>query len=201
MTSETRVNLIALAVIVAVMMPGAVILFQKKMRPGARAILGQPDPVRRVVPYMEPLETPVHERVVPPATWAWVEGLARQFGVERPLVEGTRPVMSERRLVQVLDANPTRAVLLVWKGVNAASLRAEPGKIQGVAEQVVPAEVRKELQEAGYIDPAKKVAVVDLALADKQAGRPIRIRIKQEDGNGKWDDFVTLFTSPDNTNK
>ena len=78
MTRETRANLVFLALFLAVCLPGAVILFKKKMQPGA-VPLGMPDFVRRRLPYLVPLPTPDDQviRVIPPQTGAWVSELSR----------------------------------------------------------------------------------------------------------------------------
>jgi hypothetical protein len=207
MSSETRINLIAIGVILAVLAPGGVILFQKKMRPGATAILGQADPVRRVAPYMDPMDLPVHERVVPLKTWRWVERVAEEFGIKRVVLDGKRPVMSEKRGVQVLEVQERGVVLLVWHepGVLRVDLessgRKEAGVIERIEDRRVPAEVHQELQEAGYVSPPGRVGVFKVVLPEFRAGEPIRICLRQEDGKETWEDFVILFTSLGNTNK
>ena len=57
MTRETRNNLVFLVVVVAMLAPGAVILFKKKMQPTLKP-MHLPHAVQRQVAYLSPLETP-----------------------------------------------------------------------------------------------------------------------------------------------
>src|SRR4051794_33309752 len=103
MKRETRANVIFLSLFLAVSLPGAVILFKKKMQPGA-VPLGMPDFVRRRLPYMAPQVTPDDQviRVIPPLTGTWVADLCREraAGAVQPR-NGPLPVTSSDRVVQV----------------------------------------------------------------------------------------------------
>ena len=103
MKRETRANLLFLALFLAVSLPGAVILFKKKLDPNASR-MGMPEFVRRRLPYMAPLATPDSEvmRVIPPLTGAWVEELNReQGGGAAVFMNGRSPVTSDDRILQV----------------------------------------------------------------------------------------------------
>jgi hypothetical protein len=204
MTRETRINLIATAVILALMAPGGVLMFRKKMRPGARAILGQPDPVRRVVPYMEPQDLPLHERVVPPRTWSWVTEIARESGLREAMTMDTRPVMSGGRGIQVLGVDGDRLVMLLWDwraGELAVGEEGASARVMSTREMELPSVVRKELQDAGYIDPPRRVATLEARLDPLRTTEPKRIYVRQKGGKGDSEEIVTLFTNPGDTNK
>jgi hypothetical protein len=67
---ETRVNLIFLVAFLALSLPGAVILFRKKLDPGAPR-MDQPDMMVTRLPYMAPLPAPTGVKwVVPDRTRA-----------------------------------------------------------------------------------------------------------------------------------
>lgn len=77
MTRETRLNLVVLAVVIALLAPGGVILFKRKLEPTVRPMY-LPDPVPRTVAYLSPFATPPGKtRVEPPRLAEWVESLAR----------------------------------------------------------------------------------------------------------------------------
>jgi hypothetical protein len=75
MKKETRNNLIFITILLALILPGAVILVKKKMQPGERPI-GAPDPVRKTTGYMDPYPAETVPRLAPPLTLQWVAGLA-----------------------------------------------------------------------------------------------------------------------------
>ena len=57
MTRETRANLIFLVVILALVTPGGVILFHRKLAPTIKP-MGMPEAVSQEIAYLSPLETP-----------------------------------------------------------------------------------------------------------------------------------------------
>src|SRR5258706_12692966 len=100
MKQETRVNLIFLAIFLAISLPGAVILFKSKLDPSA-APMYLPDPVRQRLPYMAPQGTPDQvARVVRPLTGQWVEKLTRRQGEGEVLIRKRLPVLSDDHLLQ-----------------------------------------------------------------------------------------------------
>jgi hypothetical protein len=77
MKREVRNNLIFLGVLLVLMAPGAVILFNKKSTPGERPI-GSPDPVRQTTAYMDPYPPETTERLAPVKTLQWIGGVATE---------------------------------------------------------------------------------------------------------------------------
>src|SRR5439155_25260156 len=78
MTKESRYNLIFLAVLLALMLPGAVILFRKKLEPTLRP-MSEPDPVPRTIAYVSNGTVPPGmRRVEPPHLAEWVDQVARE---------------------------------------------------------------------------------------------------------------------------
>lgn len=75
MTRENRINSVFAIVLIAAMVPGAVILVKKKMQPGERPI-GAPDPVRRTTAYMDPWPSASVPRLAPIRTLQWVGAIA-----------------------------------------------------------------------------------------------------------------------------
>ena len=177
MTRETKANLIFVIVIVAITLPGAVMLFKKKL--SATRMMYLPDPVKRGLVYMNPMPAPPSvTRVVPPLTAAWVAELGgdRKVGGPvpmRPASEGkSLPVMSQNQVFQVAASAPAddhwRLWLLAWD----PRLSPEPGRLSvranlingpatGTVESaegiVLPPSIRKELQEFGFTRPPDRV--------------------------------------------
>src|SRR5688500_2684756 len=106
MTRETRLNLIFLAIILAILTPGAVILFRKKLEPTLKP-MAMPHAVQREHAYLSPLETPPgKKRVEPPHTARWIEGVVRErIGdrkVDRPQGPDGLPLVSDKKTFQVV---------------------------------------------------------------------------------------------------
>src|SRR5438270_478817 len=100
MKHETRVNLIFLSLFLAISLPGAVILFKRKLDPAA-APMYLPDPIRQRLPYMAPQWMPDEvTRVIPPLTGQWVDELNRDNGGgAEVLLRDRLPVLSDDRMV------------------------------------------------------------------------------------------------------
>src|SRR5687767_12808147 len=91
MTRETRLNLIFIAIILAILTPGAVILFRKKLQPTLKP-MAMPHAVQREHAYLSPLETPPgKKRVEPPNTAKWIESIVREQIGDRKIVRPTGP--------------------------------------------------------------------------------------------------------------
>src|SRR5687767_258416 len=105
MKRETRYNLIFLAVLLALMLPGGVILFRKKLEPTVRPMY-LPDPVPVAVAYLSPEPTPPGKtRVEPARTAEWVKTLARERGVGRILRGSDElPLTSDKKTFQIVAA-------------------------------------------------------------------------------------------------
>src|ERR1043165_6278319 len=81
MKRETRANLLFLCIFLAISLPGAVILFKKKMDSSAPP-MWMAEGIRPRLPYMAPEVTPGVEvtRVIPDKTWRWVEQVNHAHG-------------------------------------------------------------------------------------------------------------------------
>src|SRR4051794_34934996 len=115
MKRETRANLIFLGCFLAISLPGAMILFKKKMNSSAPPMF-LPDAVRRRLPYMAPVSTPDEvTRFIPDLTGAWVENVSReQGGPETILMRARKPVVSSDHLVQLVGIKGRSIYLIAW---------------------------------------------------------------------------------------
>lgn len=211
MKRETKLNLIFLAAFLAVSLPGAVILFIRKLDPNA-APMYLPDPVRHRLPYMAPQWTPDEEvtRVIPPQTGQWLEDLNRQQGNAEPiLLREQIPVISTDRLIQVVKAKIKDSKLIVqliaWDsyGVDAgqydASLRSasdiEKGKVKSARNIAMPDPVRKELMKGGYVMPRHWITWVELEFrAPAVNQQALVLQISYKKGDATVSSSVNLFT-------
>jgi hypothetical protein len=174
MRRETRLNLLWIVVLIALMLPGAVIIFRKKFKPGEQPMSFR-EPVRTSAVFMDPSGFPPgFQRVVPRRTADWVAGLLRDelgASVEMLLVEqgGTRtPVVSSSRRVQLAgwSGNTSRrAVLLVWDDTAPDDVSISGEDSSPVAQVsrrgvALPREISLELRDAGYVRPPKQVTVL-----------------------------------------
>jgi hypothetical protein len=181
MRSETRVNLIFLTVFVAISLPGAVILVRKKLQPGAPR-MDQPDPIVTRLPYMTPLPAPPDVKwIVPDRTRAWLEEITReQNGSSRILSAAPpgprwQPVISPVHLLQLMaitDKESSKKVsVLLWNGQIEPSasrytvkIDGAPGRVIGVHEFIIPAQVRQELVRLDYGRPPERLIWLDAEL-------------------------------------
>jgi hypothetical protein len=180
---ETRINLLFLALFLAISLPGAVILFKKKLDPGA-ARMDQPDAIVGQLPYMAPVPAPPGIKwIVPPRTRLWLAGLNRGFGHGDNLLSATddpqrwQPVISGDHLIQVVSVSHSgagvRPSVLVWD----PSLESEapdysftanvdgqsvPARIQSCQPVTVPDEIKRELMSLNLIRPPAKVTWIDV---------------------------------------
>lgn len=211
MKRETRANVLFLALFLAVSLPGAVILFKKKLDPDASR-MGMPEFVRRRLPYMAPLPTPDSEviRVIPPRTGAWVAELNRNEGGGLPvLMNGRVPVTSSDRIVQVtgLTDGPaaTRVFLLIWEGgygVDASQYRVVarsggdsfPGRVIVARAIPMPTQVKRELMSGGYVKPSPEVVWLDVTFdAPLSAKRPLALELAYDGGEERPSTTVRVF--------
>jgi len=180
---ENRINLIFLLAFLAVSLPGAVILFRKKLQPGAPR-MDEPDRMSNLRPYMAPLPGPVGVRwVVPDRTRQWLSDVAALHGSAGSLPSSAppgpqwEPVISDDHLVQVakLSVKDARIGLVIWNSqVQSDASRysisvhdaADRGRqfqcsILQVEPIPVPSEVRRELVQLGFIRPPAQVMWVE----------------------------------------
>ena len=211
MTRETRLNLIFLAIILAILTPGAVILFRKKLQPTLKP-MAMPHAVQREHAYLSPLETPPgKKRVEPPHTAKWIEALVRQrvprdANVHRPQSPDGLPLISDRKSFEVVAVeaadDTVRLWLILWQPnvvvprelwifrgegseVAEAPVKAEPAELIEV-----PPLVREELGELGVVRPPREIRwqVLHFRRDAMTTGRLVR------DG-GDFVNFVPSFTN------
>ncbi|MEZ0267791.1 MAG: hypothetical protein ACAI43_23945 [Phycisphaerae bacterium] len=170
MTRETRSNLIFLIGFLAISIPGAVILFKKKLDPNAGR-MSMPDPVHKRIAFMAPFGRPGDDepRVVPDQTGQWLDELTLRHAGSPNLRVAHRPVISDDRRVQLADvkngADGMTLSLIVWaidsdSAADRYSIEFLPSRPLPVAaaESVdIPANVRKELVSHGYQKPPLRV--------------------------------------------
>ncbi len=195
MTTETKRNLIFLAILLPLMLPGGIILFIKKLDPNERKMY-LPDPVRTSVPYMDPIPSPAQlQRTVPPKAARWVASLAGEGGVPVQFGEASRmlPVMSEKLGAQLLSYERigagARLVVLLWNPSLAGPLSVQSGTRVEVVNQTphdMPKEIWRELQDFGYTLPPTLVTVVEMSAPEMPEGR-VDILLS---GNGHDDRLV-----------
>lgn len=166
-------------------MPGAVILFRKKLNPNARPIF-MSDEMEHRLPYMAPGPTPPGRvRVVPPATWAFLQKLVSQKTGEKQVASESAangeptPILSEDRQLQVvaIRKNGDKAIvdIVSWDAaaseeeakyfasieVNGRSEEAQVAKVEAVA---LDESVRRDLMNFGEIMPPKRVVWIEIDL-------------------------------------
>lgn len=210
---ETRANVWFLVLFLGVSLPGAVMLFKKKLDPAAPAMY-LPDPVKRRLPYITPLTVPDEvKRFVPELTGQWVAKLtADRAGEADVLMHDRAPLISEDRSIQLLaiKENPTTATLtiLAW----SPDYKAQPARYRATvecggrqlpatvtaAESIdVPPPVRRELIYAGHAKPPDKVACLTLKLDAPTGGkRPLVVHLTYEDGAGARTSTLSLPPNP-----
>jgi hypothetical protein len=214
MTRETRLNLIFLAVILAILTPGAVMLFRKKLQPTLKP-MAMPEAVQREVAYMSPLKTPPGKtRVEPPQTARWMEGIVRErIGDVREMASAGRqilrptdpdglPLMSDRKSFQLVAAesleSEVRLWLLLWDydpareetwSVKLADTE-QKFRIIDTRPIEVPAIVREELGENGITRPPHEVVWQELVIPKSSDGT-----VRLQRGSPAGADFVHFVPS------
>lgn len=211
MKSETRANLIFITIFLAIALPGAVILFIKKLDPAA-APMYLPDPIRQRLPYMAPQWTPDEvTRVIPPITEKWVEQLNGEQGAGAEVLLHQRvPVISDDRMLQVTAikyaAESLTVYAILWEGEDGfdagnyqASISAAgasvPGRVVAVRKIPMPAGVRKELMNGGYVAPRQFIAWLELQFdVPPQKVRSFVLNLSCKNGSTSSKRSVNLFT-------
>lgn len=165
MRPEIRNNLIFLALLLALMAPGAVILFNKKSQPGERPI-GSPDPVRRTTAYMDPYPAESVERLAPLQTLQWVSVLA--------LADPPLPDSARDKAVRVVRPLPpetpaiTRLAPVGGSGNVGTSAPFRPVEVGPVDAQVISDGRWFQVVSAGP-GPAPDTAVLRVIVWDEDA--------------------------------
>ena len=190
MRRETRINLIFLITFVVFALPGAVILFRKKLDPTAHR-LDQPDPVLHRLPYMSPLPAPPDIKwVVPDRTQAWVESLTAPVPTLSAGPPGPQwdPVISADHLLQLLSVrhenSATHLALLLWSDIPAprsdalsVSVDGSAANVTGAKAVALPAKVRRELVTGGFVRPPKEVVMAEVEVPRFLTPGPHRLEL------------------------
>lgn len=167
MTKEVRNNLIFFALFMVISVPGAVMLFKKKLDPEA-APMYLPKPTPNQAAYMHPIEVPTRvARVMPVGVAEWTAGLAGEHFPALQLRETGLPVMSRDRHVEVLASGVDEIGLLVWDDASAVTVDA--GSAEVVEQLDVPGYLVESIKNVGYPVPPARVTVVRLELSPVQA--------------------------------
>jgi hypothetical protein len=183
---ETKLNLLFLALFLAASLPGGVILFRKKLLPGARPIF-MSDTIDRRVPYMSPGNPPPgYRRVIPPLTAQWLDQLVHErTGEPRALMNSdargnNQPILSDDHQLQLLSIrrtdNQTHLAVIDWNPAHApdraaitASLRSgqtlAPAAVQAIAQINLPPAVKTELINLGLMKVPASIAWIDISAA------------------------------------
>ena len=171
-------NVIFLVAFLAISLPGAVILFRKKLDPHARR-MDQPDVITTRLPYMTPRPAPPDVKwIVPDQTRAWLEQLTQSHTGNSRMLSATSgpqwtPVISEDHLVQVMSARESgdslHIGLLIWSDANepgaadfSVTVDGLPANVSQSVKEAVPPPVRSELVSLGFIKPPKTVCWIDV---------------------------------------
>jgi hypothetical protein len=218
MTKETRYNLIFLAIVVAILLPGAIILVRKKMRPDARRA-DLPDAVPRTIAFMDPQPTPPGmRRVAPPRTMQWLTATIRPkvgaHAITDLIDSDGLPLMSDDKTFQLAavreESGATRLWLISWDPQDAEFFRAAhwslasqaqifDGSAKAFEQIAIPDPVRDELGENGLLKPPKTLAWREVEFA----GTPTGTWRITANGSRQSDQlvFVPSFTNPAATKK
>ena len=213
MTKETRSNLIFLAILIAVLLPGAVLLVRKKLSPDARRA-DLPDAVPTTVTFMDPQPTPPGmRRVAPPKTMQWLAKMIEENAGHQAIrdlydTDGL-PLMSDDKTFQLAavreESGAIRMWLLAWDPDDADFFRGahwtlvgKDARGEGVGksfEQIpIPDPIRDELGENGLLKPPKTLCLreIEFPLVNSSTWR-----ITAE-ANRRSDQlvFVPSFTNP-----
>ena len=218
MTRETRLNLIVLAIVLAVLAPGGVILFRKKLQPTLKP-MAAPHAVQREHAYLSPLEAPPGVKRVEPANTArWIEGVVRErIGDPRALADAGRtimrpvdrdglPLVSEKKTFAVVAAEPLESDVRVWLMLwDREPVRDETWSVKTPDEEPrfrivatvpieVPELVREELGETGVLRPPHEVIWQELVIPRPSDGA-IRLQRGSQAEGTDFVNFVPSFTN------
>jgi hypothetical protein len=211
MNRETKLNIIALVVVLALLFPGAVILVKKKMRPALRPAW-IPDPVRHTMAYMVPGELPPGmDRVNPERTAAWIRTLRRDRSmsdIELPLAANALPAISEQKTFQLMgcksETDAVRVAILSWTdrqnepalnwSLRTPTETLAPTSIHSESIEL-PDLIRQELGENGLLLPPKHLNWIELRFPLTKSPEATLLR-KQTSGNDDYLDIVPSFTKP-----
>lgn len=197
MNRETKRNLIFVVILLALLLPGAIILFNKKMGPDSR-IMYLPESAPHEAAFIDPLMTADRiVRVAPELTRQWTADVTTDLRPAqialRPVADGTMmPLVTENRAVQVAQIRPhgneLDLVLLVWDpafenpsadnffcAITLPQANSHPllGKITSVQPLELPKNVYHDLQNVGYVRPPQVIYRVDVQWVLSPASGPV----------------------------
>jgi hypothetical protein len=197
---ENRANALFLVIFLVISLPGAVILFRKKLDPTSPR-LDQPDPVLRQLPYMTPPPTPPQMRwMVPPRTRQWLDSIVSQrmkvpgmLSLVGPAPEW-EPIISPDHTLQVMAIKPNetgeRIGVLLWTRSGLSALRepsvnvSEAGgplqQAQVISTESIPLppDVRRELVGLGFSHPPEQIGWIQSQLFGTiEVAKKVRIEV------------------------
>lgn len=205
MRRDTRNNLIFLAVLIPLMLPGAVMLFRAKLDPEAKRMF-QPDFVRREVLYNNyDDQRPTVQRYVPPMTSQWLQSEAIEMfhPSTRRLVKLHMGASSNEHRFEVAGVaapeNTGTFVLAVVWDPNMMSPIFTLGKDQmaqvAMYTKSLPPAVRKELQKAGFVKPPAEVRAYLLQSTELAQGQQLMASYQTPSGEKRTDLLTALPSS------
>ena len=189
MKRETRINLLLIAAILAVMIPGGIRLAQLAYTEG-RGPSPNPTPARQTVAYMDPRPfDPNIPRVAPPATVDWLDGIARRHAPHDAPPPDDRH-MSDQRHLELLrrwqaDQTPQWLVILWHHRADTVTLalvrdgRALACYIRAQQMLALPPRVRSELLAVGYETAPRDITVMHLSASGTTAA-PDHLRLLRD---------------------
>lgn len=203
MKKEARYNTIFIVLLLAISLPGIVMLVRKKLnqppRPSRGALAA---PVRTDVVYVDPLpQGPRLTQFVPPLTRQWVAG-------QSPLVArqpSDNVINSTARSFELIGIDRAGGrvtlTLLLWdprlpreaQGLGFALVGpagTREGAIQSLDTVLVPEPVLEELRNSGYLTPPAQITRV--AVAFDNVGVEGELRLKARSSVGPFEDRLDL---------
>jgi hypothetical protein len=183
MDRQTKINLVVVVALLALMLPGGIKLFRKKLAAGDDQAPMLREPVRATIPYAMPTDNPAR-RVLPAKLHAWVNAELASAGAGSAMLltgdaERGVPLMSDRRTFQVAALAGGRAYVLVWDA-KAAEGRGWRAAVDGADVDLsmtkpldLPADVHRELRDEGWVTPPRSVMLVALPVA--AGARSVRV--------------------------
>lgn len=159
MTKELRNNLLFLGLFLAISVPGAVMLFIKKLDPEAKPMY-LPAVAPHQAAYMHPISVAQRiDRIVPAGIAGWTDGLRQSYfpGAER-LHRNGPPIMSEGHYLELLAVTEDHIGFVLW-----ADTVAPAGQdVTLLGKEQVPAELVESMKDAGYPVPPVAVSVLSV---------------------------------------
>ncbi len=178
MRKEARNNFVFIVILLAVSVPGLVMLVKKKLSQSGSPQMGFSSPVRLEVPYVDPLPVGTETRLLyPPVLRGWV----RSLSADAPL---TSAWTSEHRSFELIGRSADSATLLFWDPrvkIDQARFTAgdQPASVHSSDRVSLPPPVVSELRQLGFLAPPMLIWRVELALPPGIAPNAV---LKLDDG-------------------